>query len=107
MSNKNLSIYESPAFFGAYCIINNDTGERIDCHNLKTAMATLSDRFNVQDVKNKVIEHQRTVEEDYGCLTGGLGYTPAITWTLTGRVERVHNWATANDIARRFPKRTY
>ena len=51
------------------------------------------------------IERQISTEEFYGCLTGGMGYTPAITWTLTGRVERVHNWATAKSISRRYPKK--
>tara|TARA_R110000824_G_scaffold235862_1_gene424635 strand:+ start:307 stop:621 length:315 start_codon:yes stop_codon:yes gene_type:complete len=104
MSN-NLSIYESPIFFGAYCIINNDTGERIDCHNLRTARSILENQFKIADSGKTEIKRQISTEEFYGCLTGGMGYTPAITWTLTGRVERVHNWATANDISRRYPKK--
>ena len=50
---------------------------------------------------------QMTLEEYYGCATGGMGYTPAVTWLLTGRVERVHNWATAKSIAKDFPRKQW
>jgi|14BtaG_2_1085337.scaffolds.fasta_scaffold22755_4 hypothetical protein len=102
---SNYSIYRSPVFQGAYYVINNETGDRTDCHNLQTALAHCVD----QGVQAHLIPvpKQITLEEHYGCLTGGLGYTPAITWTLTGRVERVHNWATAKEIARTFPKKSW
>ena len=103
---SNFSIYESPIYRGSYYVVNNSTGERVDCHNLATALQHIKDRENPQ---NPVTHEpkQVTLEEHFGCLTGGMGYTPAISWTLTGRVERVHNWATAKEIARTFPKKTW
>ena len=103
---SNFSIYHSPIFQGSFYVVNNTTGERTDCHNLQTALAHIRDQENPQTpVKHE--PKQVTLEEHYGCLTGGMGYTPAITWSLTGRVERVHNWATAKEIARTFPKKTW
>ena len=99
---SNFSIYESPVYRGSYYVVNNSTGERVDCHNLATAHAHIRDLENPQ---TPVVTEpkQLTLEEYYGCATGGMGYTPAITWVLTGRTEQVHNWATAKSIARSFP----
>ena len=104
--NNKFTIYENPVYFGAYVVVDNETGKRIDCHNLATAISHIRDQYNVQQPKKEIV-HQLTLEEYYGCLTGGMGYTPAITWTLTGRVERVHNWATAKEIARTYPKKKW
>ena len=100
------SIYENPNYFGAYVVVNNETGERVECHNLATARAHIRDQFKVADCSKEIVR-QMTLEEYYGCVTGGMGYTPAITWLLTGRVERVHNWGTAKSIAKDFPQKQW
>ena len=100
--NNKFSIYENPNYFGAYIVVNNETGERVECHNLATARAHIRDQFKTPDCSKEIVK-QMTLEEYYGCQTGGLGYTPAVTWLLTGRTERVHNWGTAKHIARSFP----
>ena len=100
------SIYENPNYFGAYVVVNNETGERVDCHNLATARAHIRDQFKVVDCSKEIVR-QMTLEEYYGCATGGMGYTPAVTWLLTGRVERVHNWGTAKSIAKEFPRKQW
>jgi len=103
---SNFTLYQSPIYQGSFYVVNNTTGERTNCHNLQTALAHIRE----QESPQTPVTHepkQVTLEEHYGCLTGGLGYTPAITWTLTGRVERVHNWATAKEIARTFPKKSW
>ena len=105
MTNK-FSIYENPNYFGAYVVVNNETGERIECHNLATARAHIRDQFKVADCSKEIVK-QMTLEEYYGCVTGGMGYTPAVTWLLTGRVERVHNWGTAKSIAKDFPRKQW
>ncbi len=105
MTNK-FTLQESPNFVGAYIVVNNETGEATPCRDLRNALAHIKDQESPQSVV--VTEpKQMTLEEFFGCLTGGMGYTPAITWTLTGRVERVHNWATARSIAQDFPKKQY
>jgi hypothetical protein len=103
---SKFSLYHSPIYQGSFYVVNNETGERTDCHNLQTALSHISDRENPQTPVTHEPK-QVTLEEHFGCLTGGLGYTPAVTWTLTGRVERVHNWATAKEIARTFPKKKW
>jgi hypothetical protein len=100
--NNKFTIYESPVYFGSYIVVNNETGERTDCHNLATARAIITERITTNDSNNEQ-PRQLTLEEYYGCATGGLGYTPAVTWVLTGRTEQVHNWGTAKSIARSFP----
>jgi len=100
--NNKFSIYENPSYFGAYIVVDNETGERIDCHNLATARAHIRDHFKTPDCSKEIVR-QMTLEEYYGCATGGMGYTPCITWVLTGRTEQVHNWATAKSIARSYP----
>ena len=112
---KKFSIYENPNYFGAYVVVNSETGERVECHNLATARAHIRDQFKVAEnihsdwyfSCSKEIVRQMTLEEYYGCVTGGMGYTPAITWLLTGRVERVHNWGTAKSIAKDFPRKQW
>lgn len=124
MSNLiNLSIKESPKFRGAYEVHatyevhTNVNGwgrthseeppktftEVHPCHNYRTA-SDLCDRLEFGD--------QPTIREPLssdnlelvcGCNTGGLGNSPAVTWLLTGRVEQVHNWATARTLADRHP----
>ena len=103
---SNFSLYHSPIYQGSFYVVNNTTGERTNCHNLQTALAHIREQENPQSPVTHEPK-QITLEEHYGCLTGGMGYTPAITWTLTGRVERVHNWATPKEIARSFPKKSW
>ena len=90
------SISYSPIHNGAYLVTHSD-GTQVPCHNLSTAKveAGLIPQHSEQ---NASVPEQITVEQYYGCELGGLGYTPAVTWTITGRVERVHNWATARTI---------
>ena len=90
------SISYSPIHNGAYLVTHSD-GTQVPCHNLTTAKveAGLIPQHSEQ---NASVPEQISVEEYYGCELGGLGYTPAVTWTITGRVERVHNWATARTI---------
>lgn len=77
--------------------------EVIDCHNIGTAVS-ICDRLNAEPVVTSTApESAPDLELSGGCNTGGLGNTPAITWLLTGRVERVHNWATARTLADRHP----
>ena len=126
MSNLiNVSIKESPLFRGAYEVhatyraatnVNgwartHAEGATVNytdihkCANLRTAIA-LRDRIENPEptpVVTSTPEPTPNLEQVCGCLTGGLGYTPAVTWLLTGRVEQVHNWATARTLADRYP----
>ena len=74
----------------------------IPCHNRATAEYLLNAYTEakpaVSSNTERTVAHQLILEEIYGCVLGGMGYTPAVTWTLTGRVERCHNWATARTI---------
>ena len=70
----------------------------IPCANLATARAIRDGRG--ADPAPVV---PRNVEQSFGCFVGGAGYDSAVTWVLTGRVERCHNWATAKVIARNHP----
>jgi len=95
-------IQNSSKFFGHFQVVNGD--DIIDCHNLGTAV-TIRDRINnpepVRSTTSTVPFRTNTelpLEQRVGCLTGGLGHTPAVTWVLTGRVEQVHNWATARQL---------
>ena len=90
------SISYSPIHNGSFIVTHSD-GTQVPCHNLSTAkvVAGLVPQCPTQHAS---APEQITVEEYYGCELGGLGHTPAITWTITGRVERVHNWATAQTI---------
>ena len=94
-------IQHSRKFYGHFQVVNGD--DVIDCHNIGTAVS-ICDRLNAADVAPSTpVEPAPDLELSCGCLTGGLGNTPAITWLLTGRVERVHNWATARTLADRHP----
>ena len=104
MSNLiNLSIKESPKFRGAYEVHATYTDE-VDgwdaslrsppktrtevhpCHNYRTA-SDLCDRIEAAPPV-PVVPSSDDLEQVCGCNTGGLGYTPAVTWLLTGRVYR-------------------
>ena len=81
----------------------------IPCHNLATAQ-TIKRSINNGTYGNEVVSIPRSVERSLltpeqlgGCLTGGCGYDPAVTWIATGRVERVSNWATARNLKRNYP----
>ena len=78
----------------------------IPCANLATARSVRDGINNGDGIPTALPvadEPVPNLEQACGCLTGGLGYTPAVTWALTGRVERVHNWATARSLADRHP----
>ena len=91
MSQSTIS--QSPVHNGAYIVTHPD-GRQVPCHNLSTAKIEAG-LLNLTTTK---VNEQVTVEQYYGCVLGGMGHTPAITWTITGRVERCHNWATARTI---------
>jgi len=113
-------IQTSPKFFGHFQVVvhrfttvvdglyQRCDKEVIDCHNLGTAV-TIRDRLNNPEpvaVTSTVPNSANTslpLETRVGCLTGGLGHTPAVTWVLTGRVEQVHNWATARQLKADHP----
>ena len=92
------TISYSIAHNGAYLVTHSD-GTQVPCHNLPTAKVEAGLIPQVDDRSSA--PEQITVEEYYGCVLGGFGrHTPAITWTITGRVERCHNWATAQTLVR-------
>ena len=97
-------IQTSTKFFGHYQVVNGS--DVIDCHNIGTAVS-IRDRLNrpepVAPVAVAPVAPTKSLEQVGGCVTGGLGYTPAVTWLLTGRVEQVHNWATARSLKRDYP----
>ena len=100
-----VSIKESSKFRGAYEVhatFTNST-EVFPCANYRTA-SDLCDRleFGEQPTIREPLSSD-DLETVCGCNTGGLGNTPAVTWLLTGRVERVHNWATARALVDRHP----
>jgi hypothetical protein len=90
----------------AYCFSNdlfypnNTTLSELNMSQSTIAQSTTHNGAYVVTHKLDNFAEQITVEEYYGCVLGGLGHTPAITWTITGRVERVHNWATAQTLVR-------
>ena len=94
-------IQNSTKFFGHYQVVNGS--EVIDCHNIGTAVSIRDRINNPEPVAPVAVEPMPNLELAGGCLTGGLGYTPAVTWLLTGRVEQVHNWATARTLKRDYP----
>ena len=73
----------------------------IPCHNYATASAYAAGRLPAVTAARDVAP--LTDEQRGGCTVGGAGYDAAVTWVLTGRVERCHNWATAKTIARNNP----
>ena len=90
------TISNSTAHNGAY-IVTHSKGAQVPCHNLSTAKVEAG-LLNLRSTELTDFPEQISVEEYYRCELGGLGYTPAVTWTITGRVERCHNWATARTI---------
>ena len=122
MSNLiNVSIQQSSNFRGAfevhatYRAATNVNGwgrthaegplptftEVIPCANKRTAVH-VSERLR-QTRHAVAAPSPDDLETICGCNTGGLGNTPAVTWLLTGRVERVHNWATARALKESHP----
>ena len=73
----------------------------VPCHNHATASAYADGRLPAVDAARTVAP--RSPERAAGCIVGGAGYDAAVTWVLTGRVERCHNFATAKAIARNNP----
>ena len=115
MSKVVAFIQESTKFLGSYQVVvhrftkgvdgvfQRCSKEVIDCHNLRTAIGIRDRLLNPEPVAPVAVEPVPNLELAGGCLTGGLGYTPAVTWLLTGRVEQVHNWATARTLKRDYP----
>ena len=101
LSELNMSqstIAQSNIHNGSFIVTHPD-GRQVPCHNLTTAQIEAG-FLNLATTKLDSFPEQITVEEYYGCVLGGLGHTPAITWTITGRVERCHNWSTAQTLVR-------
>ena len=115
MSTVHAFIQESTKFLGSYQVVvhrftqgvdglyQRCAKEVIDCHNIGTARSVRDRLLNPEPVAPVAVAPVKTPEQQAGCLTGGLGYTPAVTWLLTGRVEQVHNWATARPWKRDYP----
>jgi len=76
------------------------TFKQIPCHNYHTARLYSEGRA---PAVTTAVQTSRTVEQAGGCQAGGAGYDAAVTWAVTGRVERCRNWASANTIARNNP----
>jgi hypothetical protein len=72
-------------------------GIDIHCHNRATA-ETLLKNETVQRVHRMWAVEQLDFEQIFGCALVYHRGLPAIQWNLTGRVEPVHNWATARTI---------
>ena len=81
--------------------------KRIPCANIATARTVKreinSGTYELPTVTTETETPKLSAEQLGGCLTGGLGYTPAVTWLATGRVEQVSNWATARQLKRNYP----
>ena len=107
MNNPSQAIIiPSETFSGAFVVIHPD-GRQVPCANLPTAkieagLLELGQAPTLEELRGLAeVDHTRALETIYGVKLGGLGrHTPAVTWTLTGRVERVHNWSTAQKIVR-------
>ena len=65
--------------------------------NLPTAEYLLRLSNNPESKKALDIS-QLDFEQIFGCALVWCGSRPAVKWNLTGRVEPVHNWATARTI---------
>ena len=118
MSTVHAFIQDSPKFRDAFEVVvhrftvgidglyQRCAREVIPCANIGTARSV---RDGILNGDGSPVALPKTsclmtdLEQSGGCLTGGLGYTPAVTWLLTGRVERVHNWATARTLKRDYP----
>ncbi len=105
MNNQSQAIIiPSPTFSGAFVVIHPD-GRQVPCANLPTAKIEAGllelGRAPTFEELSWAPDLDTAIEAIYGVKLGGLGrHTPAVTWTLTGRVERVHNWSTAQTIVR-------
>ena len=73
----------------------------VPCHNRATAAAYVSGRLPVGNTART--SAPLTDEQAGGCIAGGAGYDAAVTWIVSGRVERCHNWATAKTLSRNYP----
>ena len=73
----------------------------IACHNYHTASAYATGRLPAGNTARDAAP--LTDEQRGGCIAGGAGHDAAVTWTVTGRVERCHNWATAKCLSRNYP----
>ena len=105
MNNPSQAIIiPSETFSGAFVVIHPD-GRQVPCANLSTAkieagLLDLGQAPTFEELSWSP-DLDTAIEAIYGVKLGGLGrHTPAVTWTLTGRVERVHNWSTAQAIVR-------
>ena len=58
--------------------------------------------YSERDLLFRLLSKESEDEKAHGCRTGGAGYEPAVLWVLTGRVERVQNWATAKFLADKY-----
>ena len=74
----------------------------IPCHNYATASAYAAGRLPPAVESARTVA-PRSLEQAGGCIAGGAGYDPAVTWSVSGRVERVTNWATAKTLVRNNP----
>ena len=72
-------------------------GVEIPCHNRSTAEYLLRLANNPESKKALDIS-QLDFEQVFGCALVYHRGLPAVQWNLTGRVEPVHNWATARTI---------
>ena len=72
-------------------------GVEIPCHNRSTAEYLLR-LSNTPESKKTLDISQLDFEQIFGCALVWCGSRPAVQWNLTGRVEPVHNWATARTI---------
>ena len=104
MNNQSKAIIRpSATFSGAFVVIHPD-GRQVPCANLNTAKIEAGllelGRAPTFEELSWSPDLDSAMEAIYGVKLGGLGHTPAVTWTLTGRVERVHNWSTAQAIVR-------
>ena len=105
MNNQSQAIISfSTTHNGAYIVTHPD-GRQVPCANLNTAKIEAGllelGRAPTFEELSWSPDLDSAIEAIYGVKLGGLGrHTPAVTWTLTGRVERVHNWSTAQTIVR-------
>ncbi len=72
-------------------------GVEINCHNRSTAETLLNNETAQQVYRMRGVD-QLDFEQIFGCGLVWHNGRPAIQWNLTGRVEPVHNWATARTI---------
>ena len=112
-------IAPSSRFYGHYDVVTYEKSrginglyqafsqKRIPCANIATARTVKreinSGTYELPTVTTETETPKLSAEQLGGCLTGGLGYTPAVTWLATGRTEQVANWATARQLKRNYP----